>query len=284
MKYIRFEVLDTTDIEGDILVVYRVESALHHLLLTAAEAESMLFSIDDKPKETAGERKARLVKERLKELHVYTDIAPDVSILTPPTPPPAVGELVTSLSSPEEEVLKRLNLRVEKENPLRSILRVNDDAGPDGTELTPMEAKVLTLVVSDERQPQGLRRAAYEKLAYLPLAKLSKLRPALTPELALRIATERCAALGAGPNNEGAGWIPPEWGSFVDGNDREQQQLLVRLQVVNRDAPPPKEDPVLDDPGFNAALADLMASKMRDIVSLETAFKALTIRGTEPLK
>jgi hypothetical protein len=154
---------------------------------------------------------------------------------------------------------------------------VNDEAGPDGSQLTTEEVKGLVSICYGKGDSQ-YRQAAFDKLCGLPLVKLYRARPHLPSDLAMHIARVRCSALGASQAGVGSGYMPADWAMFVSGKEESAEMMRAAGQDVPESPPPRENQGVID------AETPLFADKFVSMGDIETKFAGMKFSGSEPLK
>lgn len=178
------------------------------------------------PQETPPERRARLIREALSTVGegvtAYNKLVKETPATLPTLPP----------TQPEPDVKSFAWLKKEKEQPFR----VNEDAtDPDGGSLTLQQARELhTLWKSGNGH---VRRQVFKHLSGMSLRDLTKIRPALSRELALELAVASNART-RDPKETG-NFIPAPWAAFIDLEARAEMHSLT--EQFHIDNPPPKE-------------------------------------------
>lgn len=204
-------------------------------------------------------------------------IAPKREVQAPVGYEPEDSSATQESDARAQAEITRLGLQTRKVDPLRAILRINDDAGPDGSELTLNDARSLAELCYSTKVDKSVNQAAFARLAGLPMSRLVKIRPGIPRELAMHIARVRCANLGASPQGVGANYIPPSWTSFIEGDPKYADNMIDDSGQSIPIAPPPVEN-------FEVIKKEeRFLSRQATLQDVETRFAGMTFRGTESL-
>lgn len=254
--------------EDEVLVYYRLPGATIDVLSVTPQQFQACYreaAVVPAPRESKAERHARQLAEVRAR---FGDSDNRVSVAKP-----ADDDFE---ADPGEEAILRLGLTI-KADPLKAIIKVNNEAGRDGSDLTLAEAKELNDIINSNASV-GLRQAAFRRIATLPLVKLYRIRGVLSDDLAKQIALERCKTLGQDRSGLGSSYMPADWGGFVSGQLRTAEELAEAVTDVPASRPPEENF------SFKEGAEEALAASNVTLDAVENRWANMTIHATEPVK
>lgn len=307
--YLRFKILEHIDIDGQVHVFLDGPGGvLLELELDPFDFIQKSVFVEDAPPppppESAEERKARLIAEARARVQggtpALTPEAIPLRISNQPAPPPEALSLRAVLPRPGPqppgqrpdpvvEKLRReaqtadadlaaLGIRLPKDDPMKDIIRINAEAGPDGSDISVETARKIAAIV-DGPDPANVRRSAYQLLVGLPYQRLMIIRPALSRELAWQIGSERASANRDA--NETQNYIPAEWAAFIAGDSTQEVygELLTsaRTTVMTPGAP-------IEPEGLDKVPESMFEKGGSSLSTLESRAKSMQASGNVTLK
>ena len=174
-------------------------------------------------------------------------------------------------------------LELQREDPLAAHgILLNDQAGPDGSDLTDAQWKklvelIMYPVTKDESRTskgQSLIRAksnAYQRIRGLPLALLQRHIQDTPKPLRMQLALYQCARLGSGSKGEGSNWIPNSYAAYIEADEKWEDRERQAIYDHAVDFREPRE-PRVKDPQLAQAMADENYDFQSDIMTLEQQF------------
>ena len=161
--------------------------------------------------------------------------------------------------SATDEVIESLGLKMPTAA-LTSNIKVNDDAGRDGSMLDAKQAAALTeLFTSGTGQTKF---AVVQRIKATSLRHLMKLAGSFSKDLRLAVTLSYCSGLGQGQHGEGANYIPADWAMFVEGQDTSAAlAAAVPFDTITKEA----TGDMSFDPGLYSSNVDI-SGKLAEIM------------------
>ena len=158
-----------------------------------------------------------------------------------------------------DEIIESLGLKMPTAA-LTSNVKVNDDAGRDGSMLDAKQAVALTeLFTAGTGQTKF---AVVQRIKATSLRHLMKLSGSFSKELRLAVTLSYCSGLGQGQHGEGANYIPADWAMFVEGRDTsEALAAALPFDVITKEA----TGDMAFDPGLYSSNVDI-SGKLDEIM------------------
>lgn len=209
MKNISLPFHDVADIgDGEVLVLFKLPGQkAQELIMRGVDFDRMTKVAEPPAPPPTRDQRIAAARARFSDV---VDITPERrtdEVRTPLDPDPVA-------TKPTPPLVETMNLQPA---PLAAVFKINNDAGPDGSDMKPEEVYRLVQVEAAPGVAKHLRQEAFRRLVGVPFIKLMQYRPLMSKDLALRIAYQRTAALGNGNMGIGSGYMPGDWGAFIEG-------------------------------------------------------------------
>lgn len=230
-----------------------------------------------KPIESPEQRRERLIKETQDRLSrgQPSEIVVVPTAAEQANPNPEVLDDV-------QRTIAEFGLKPRTDDPMRRFVKINEEAGRDGSMLNLDEAKRLSDLCVNTGVDQGVRNGAFARLCAVPLFQLYKLINAIPEDLRAHIALTVCENLGSGQHGEGKNFIPKGWADFITGQIDDWDEIIAASGVTrNHHAPPPVEN------FKNIHMQETRVSSLKAVPTtsgLESRWASMQKGGTEPLQ
>lgn len=176
--------------------------------------------------------------------------------------------------------VSRLGLQPARVDYLKSIMKINEEAGPDGSDITLKDAASLVDLCFSDKVARDIQQQAFQKLSGLPMAKLLAIRKAMPRELAMHIAVLRVEGLGNDSHSIGRGYMPPSWSAFIEGDATLIDEMMRSAGIGIT----PHREPV-ENSNFLSQVRPEYLSPTKTVTqsAVEKRFAGMTFSGNQKL-